>query len=228
MNIIPATGERALIVGQTGSGKTLFAFWMIANYLPDGIIYDTKIEPKFASLPNSKIVTKWADVKKLWEKKEDTRFIVFRPSVRDTLDPEVLDNYLELHYQFFRHSLAYIDEVYQFHNNSRPGPGLLSLLTRGRSRGITTIMSTQRPTGLSRFAWSESQKFYIFKLQDMRDRKTVEAIIPNFSDLPIAPKYHAYYYDFDLEAPLLLSPVTLDGTVFAEYIDPSESRHRWV
>jgi len=38
INIVPARGERGLIVGQTGSGKTAFAVWMIHNYLQPGVI----------------------------------------------------------------------------------------------------------------------------------------------------------------------------------------------
>lgn len=227
LNIVPRVGERGLIVGQTGSGKTLFARWLIQDYLPAGIIYDTKIEPKFTSLPESQVVGSWDELTKLW-KKGDHRHLIFRPPVRDTLDPEILDGYLERHYLNFRHSLAYVDEVYQFHNNGRAGPGLLSLLTRGRSRGITTVMSTQRPTGLSRFAWSESQRFYIFKLQDQRDRKTVESIVPNFSDLPIPPKFHAHYYDFELETPIMLAPVKISANLAADYTDEAETRHKWI
>ena len=76
MNIVPAVGERALIVAQTGAGKTAFATWLM-QYLPA-----TKIDDKFKSLPDSVIVEKWADVvKHLRDIHQKYTRIVFRPPV---------------------------------------------------------------------------------------------------------------------------------------------------
>lgn len=224
MNIVPAVGERALIVGQTGCGKTAFACWLLA-YCRDGVIYDTKIEPKFAALPGARVVDSWADVRKVWKKDKDVRFVVFRPPVSDVIDPDKLDHYLLRHYEEMRQTTAYIDEAYQFHNQGRCGPGLQSLLTRGRSRGITTIMSSQRPKWLSLFCLTESQRFYIFRLVDRNDRKRFADIIPGFDADADVPRHYFRYCDFDLPAPVLFSPVPLDKSIAANstYTDAAPS-----
>lgn len=63
----------------------------------------------------------------------------------------------------------------------RAGSGLIALLTRGRSKGISVLMSTQRPAWLSRFCFTEAQKYYIYRLTDRRDSKVLGEYIRVFS-----------------------------------------------
>jgi hypothetical protein len=230
VNIIPELGERALIVAQTGAGKTALSIWML-QYLPAGVIYDTKIDDKFLRLPGAVVADSWGDVTKHWyDEKQTYRFIVFRPPVDHVIDPDILDHYLVLHFHQLRGAMAYLDETSQFSNGGKPGPGLAGLATRGRSKGITTIFGTQRPVWVPRIVFTESQKFFIGMLPDERDRKTLEAVVPNFATLPVAPKYHFYYYDFDIGAPVLLKPVTREGVTDVGYVDPTPEGNakKWV
>lgn len=229
MNIIPAVGERALIVGQTGSGKTAFACWALA-YCRPGVIYDTKIEPKFSAMPGNRVVDSWRDLRRVWGKEKHLRFVVFRPPVSEVSDPEKIDHYLMRHYNELKHTTCYVDEAYQFHNAGRCGAGLLSLLTRGRSRGITTILSTQRPRWISLFCITESQRFYIFRLVDRNDRKRFAEIIPGFDADSDVAKHYFRYCDFDLDRPIVFSPVTLDKSLDAHlaYTDTENQSVRFL
>lgn len=229
MNIIPAPGERALIVGQTGSGKTAFAVWLLP-YCNDGVVYDTKIEPKFKALPGAVIVEKFDDIKKAFKKNKDCRFVVLRPSAIETADPDFLDSLLQRHYAELRGHTCYVDEAYQFHNNGRAGPGLVSVLTRGRSRSITTILSSQRPQWLSRFCLTEAQRFYLFTLVDRKDRARFADIIPGLDVSENSAKHFFRYYDFDLESPILFNPIPLDALPDAaqSYTDSDESRLKFI
>lgn len=222
-NIVPDRGERGFICGQTGSGKTAFAVWLL-SYMPGTLIYDTKEENKFKSLPNSiQVKTMEEAIKAFRDKKAAWDFVIIRPSVVETLEPDILDAMLHVHYDQLRGIGAYIDEVFMFHNGGRVGAGLMSLLTRGRSRGITLTMSAQRPAWLSRFCLTESQRFYIFRLVDRADRTRLTEIIPNLSRDTQPDKYHFQYFDFDLESPVYFSPVPLDKTNSADYVDASSS-----
>jgi hypothetical protein len=163
----------------------------------------------------------FADNQKKWD------YVILRPTIEESLDPTFLDNLLLFHYNYLRHIGAYIDEVFMFHNGGRVGPGLMALLTRGRSRGITLTMSAQRPAWLSRFCLTESQRFFIFRLVDRDDRKRLSEIIPGM-DVKFNPeKFYFQYFDFDLNAPVYFSPVALDN-VSSEYIDQSEDSDRWL
>jgi hypothetical protein len=223
VNLIPELGERCLFAGQTGSGKTAGACWLMQN-IPEApiIIFDTKIEPKFALLPAVVIVSTIAEaVEFIDDHKFD--YIVIRPSEDISFEPVALDDMLKEAYRLFHNCPIYIDEIYSFHNNGKAGKGLHALLTRGRSKGITLIMSTQRPAWISRFCITEASKYYIFKLVDKDDRKRLSDVIPDFVDYPAPSKHGFYYFDHTLETPILFKPVKLDPRLDTGYTDVGAS-----
>lgn len=217
--LIPQEGERALIVGQTGSGKTAFAAWMLRRLaVSPVVIYDTKDEDKFRALvPNAVVET----VPEMLAAVEDEAFdyVIVRPPVALLREPEALDDYLMAHYEQLRRVPAYIDEAYTFHRNAQAGPGLIALLTRGRSRGITTIISTQRPAWLSRFCVTEAQRLYLFRLTDKADKKRIGDVVPEFADMPNPQKHGFYFFETGEETPKLMTPVKLDPTLNVGYTD---------
>ena len=219
---LPAPGERALVVGQTGSGKTSFTIWLLERLATAPIvIYDTKDEPKFLQLPKHRVVetmeqalTAYNDIL--------IDYIIVRPPVEILGRAEQLDAMLFYHYTHFHDSVAYIDEVSQFHNGNYSYKGLAALLARGRSRNITSIFATQRPKGISMHLMTETQKFYIFKLQDRKDRKRFDDVIPDFSLLPVAKPHHFYFYESGDDTVENFAPVTIDGKFDTGYIDTTD------
>jgi len=222
-NLIIAKGERGLIVGQTGSGKTGFACWLLAR-IPQGpiLIYDTKEEPKFQALPSSIVVSDFDHAAEIIAGGEHD-FIIFRPPVELIGNPTELDDLLWRHYNELRHVDCYIDECYTFHNNGRAGKGLIALLTRGRSRGITTIISTQRPAYLSRFCITEAQKLYVLRLVDKADKKRLGDVIPDFAELSDPPKFGFWFYETGNDKPVKYLPVKLDADLSTGYTDAVDS-----
>lgn len=225
MEIIPQQGERALIVGKTGQGKTAFFTWL-ARYIEAApmLIYDTKIEPKFAALPNSRIAESVDDVSELIDAGE-TDYIVWRPGIEILDKPRELDQLLLWHYHNAQGLPCYVDEAYMFHVNSQAGPGLTALMTRGRSKGITTLISSQRPSRISRFCITEIDKAFLFRLQDKKDRVRLDDLIEDFSALPVPKKHHFYFFDAadDMEKPVLMQPVKLDAQIDKGYTDTDAS-----
>jgi hypothetical protein len=223
---LPETGERALIVGGTGSGKTAFATWVIRR-LPDTpvIIFDTKDEEKFPRLPNSIIVSTKEEILEQSENVE-IDYIIVRPPIHLLNDPVALDDYLLFIYMHIRNVVVFIDEGYTFHTNGREHRGLVALYTRGRSKGITTIMCSQRPVRISRFCISESQKVYVFRLMDRRDRKTLSEVIPNYDDFPNPQKHWFYYFEAGNDEPELFRPVKLDAGMDTGYTDAASGEEK--
>lgn len=218
-SLIPAPGERAVIIGQTGSGKTGFGIWVLQR-IPTApvIIYDTKIEPKFDKLvPNIVVHTPEDVIENLDNQEID--YIIVRPSDEIIGEPRVLDEFLWSHYKNCHGTTAFIDEAVTFQINNRAGRGLINLMQRGRSKGITTIMCTQRPVRIDRSMITEASKAYIFYLADKADRKRIDDIIPNFSDLPRPSKYGFYFFVSGEDDPELMEPIELDDNLNTGYVD---------
>jgi len=209
-------GERGLLVGKTGSGKTQNGlFQLMHTPLWPRIILDTKIEDHFFSLPQNdetlELVQGFDDFEKYSRqtKRDDMPdFLLVRPTAFEFVNPESLDEYLGIIYARFGSVFTFIDEVGNFHKNGRALPHLMNVLCRGRSRGKTTMMATQRPAFISRSCLTESDRFYVHKLTDALDRDRLTDVIPEFNLLPPKiPKYHFWYYEHDMDKAELYKPV---------------------
>lgn len=219
VNIIPEPGERALVVGQTGSGKSVFVIWLLQRIKRAPIyIYDTKDEPKFRMLPANVLVENMAEALK-YKNDEKVDYVIVRPPVELMGEPKILDEMLWFHYLNLQQCPAYIDEAYTFQINGRAGKGLIALLTRGRSKGITTIISSQRPVRLDRFCITEAQKIYVLAISDKADKKRLDDIIPNFSDLPKPSKHGFYFFEVGMDNPVLFKAIELDRKFDTGYVD---------
>ena len=215
-DILLKKGQRGLIVGQTGSGKTWGAIWHMQNVsVTPIVIFDTKGEPEFDKIAlHDETIEFYDDMHsfaKEWKaKKRQPTYSIVRPSAVEVSEPFEMDAYLHDILNKKRSCFLYFDELYQWHNNSRAGPGLTGLLTRGRSAGITVLMGSQRPAWLSRFALTESQKFYIYKLSHKDDHRRLGDVIPDFEDAEkIAKKFEWVYYNSSNDSLSRFSPVSI-------------------
>jgi DNA helicase HerA-like ATPase len=200
-----------LIVGQTGSGKTELAKYLLARVAYPVIIYDTKDEPALEAFADVVVdVSQVADVMRPNPQGDEPDIIVAKVPPETVADAEALDALLHQHYMNFRGWGAYLDEAYMWSQSAKAGPGLTGLLTRGRSRGISTVVSTQRPRWVSRFVVSEAQHVYLMRLVDGDDYARMGDIIPNADNLR-PKKYHFFYYEVGSDVPIPFSPIKIES-----------------
>lgn len=231
MSIILTPGQRGIMVGQTGSGKTVGAIFQLQHSpQPVVIVFDTKGEPAFNTLAvgaeTHEFYHSCDSFISAFKSKDLPNYMIVRPSGDEMSDIEEMDNALKGIERLRKKCLVYIDEAYQWHNNGKAGGGLIGLLTRGRSMGISTLIATQRPSWTSRFCYSESQKFYLYKLSDVRDMKVMAEHIPNLNVKDTASKHHFWYYDNaqDLDYPVYYNPVPLPK----RNLQIKESGKKWI
>lgn len=220
-DLIPKRGHRVAIFGQTGSGKTAFAVWLLSR-TPHGItiIFETKREPKFDYfLDENGVVVETVEAAIKAKQNPDIDYIVVRPPVEVLSEPSELDLMLLKAYHGLKQNTIYIDELTMYHSASQPGKGLIALLTRGRSEGITLIYSSQRPSGISMYALSEAQAFFLFKLQLPADRKRVDSFIVGFDKIARPVPHGFIYYDAESDKSYRYGPVTLDKKMQTGYVD---------
>lgn len=213
MNLLLKRGQRGLLIGQTGGGKTQNGIWHMRNTpLWPVIVFDTKFENDFMGLPEGDeklIVIK--SVRELYEYSKHAvkhDYIIVRPNPDELTSHDMLDAYNYIIYEKFGPHLAYYDEIYSWHSQGRPGKHFVGLLTRGRSRGKTVLMASQRPAWLSRFCLTESQKFYIYNLTHMDDLRVLANVIPDMEKTKKLPKFHFHYFEHgETERPVPCFPV---------------------
>lgn len=198
--ILPGVEDRTLVLGRTGSGKTYFGLWLLSQMPVDQmpwVVIDYKREKSIAGIPYAQYV--------------ELGYIPTAPGVYivqpfPTQDAEVSD-YLMTIWDTEGIGL-YIDEGVMLARND----ALDTILIQGRSKQIPVIMLSQRPVGISRFAFSESQFFVVFPNHDRRERKTISEFTPIFNNVVdvediLLPPYHSYYYDVIGRKVVKLGPV---------------------
>lgn len=162
--------DRGILIGATGSGKTFLGRYLVED--PDkkySVVYDAKISESIGKWPHTFI----SDFEELQQ--SDARRIVYRPDYRESVDPLRQDAFFEWIYnrQFTR---LFVDEAYAVAGGSNPSFHFLAILSRGRERGISTLVGTQRPARIPLVTLSEAEHFYVFRLTWPNDRKRVEEI----------------------------------------------------
>ncbi len=95
-----------------------------------------------------------------------------------------------------------VDEVNHVTPPNDPLFGLRSLITTGRSRGVSCILNTQRPVGIPVIVRSECEKFAIFRLQTIDDRQYMSSIV-NDGELLTQPPRYSFWYQHGEDMPSL-------------------------
>lgn len=197
---LPGIEDRTLIIGRTGSGKTYAGIWLLSQMPVEDmpwIIFDFKGDKSIARIPFAQPITIDAPLP------TTPGVYVIRPLPGQ--DDEMTEFLLRV---WDTEGIGlYIDEAFQLAKNS----SLDAILIQGRSKNIPVIMLTQRPVGISRFAFSESQFLMVFPNHDKRERKTISEFTPLFQsgDLEehLLPRFHSYWYDVIGNSVTALKPV---------------------
>lgn len=203
------SGQRLGLFGRSGSGKTYLAKWIILQ-TPNlrWLILDSKHDPNFDAwfpregLPAPRQIMKW------WRKHGR---IVVRPKPEEN-DPRILDLWLSVIHDGLERFGLLIDEGYQVTRGVQPGPGLTGLITRGRIRGQTIIVGSQRPAWLPRFVFSEANGYIVMNLALRDDRERVADMVSDRyheAVLTPLPPREWLYYDIAADRLSHFRPVTI-------------------
>ena len=187
---LPAVSRIALF-GRAGSGKTTWARWYLARSPLRSIVIDSKHDPGFDRwLPSDRLL-KMDEIESGWTTR---RCVVVRPSPHQS-EAAILDSYLLDIHDAFENVLVHIDEGYQVATGATAGPGLTGLMTRGRVRGQSVIVGSQRPAWLPRFVFSEANAFCTMALTLAPDRERVFEFTGKPAVLDRLPDREWLWYD---------------------------------
>lgn len=200
MNInLPSPEDRTIIIGRTGSGKTQFGLWLLSEMNYDEmpwIIIDYKGDPSIRAIPYAQSIA-------VGEIPSEPGIYVARPMHTQSQE---MEDYLYAIWQYENVGL-YVDEGVMLSKNA----ALDTILIQGRSKRIPVIVLSQRPVGISRFAFSEAQFIVVFPSHDKREQKIVSEFAPLFQEKDsgdeLIPTYHSWYYDVKNRSLKALRPV---------------------
>lgn len=192
---IPATG-RGVLVGMTGSGKSTLARLLLAPYR-----WVAAIDPK--GLLDWSGYERVTTIKDFYRSKSEK--IIYAPEAHELRSPECIDTFFRIVYHR-KNTYTYVDEVYAVSYRNEIPPHYHSILTRGRERGIGLLSATQRPMLIPTVIMSESENWYVFRLNMEGDRRKVEQSIGLSQEaIQRLPKRYFYFVkaDEDLQTPAL-------------------------
>jgi hypothetical protein len=179
-------------MGATGSGKTYAMLKLMESYY--GVkqiqLLDTKNDSGIAEL-DAPVVEHLDDLPEYTF--PEYPLVIYRPAGEELADLECLDLWCQWIYMR-KNTHAVIDELTQLGNSTHPKMGFLNMLTRGRDRNISVFMGTQRPVGIPKIAYTESQHFYKFYLADEDDRKSVKKYTHPAMIGQVPTKHGFHYY----------------------------------
>lgn len=169
-NIKIGRNDRAVLIGATGSGKTVLAQYLVEdNEKRNSVVYNNK--------PSDRILETWTKTQRNIENFQELETaeeerLIYTPPLKETLSQDLQDEFFGWIYER-RYTRLYIDEATSLRGGVNPSYYLQACLCRGRERGISTIVATQRPARVPLIITSEAEHFYIFRLNKLGDRQRV-------------------------------------------------------
>jgi energy-coupling factor transporter ATP-binding protein EcfA2 len=181
-----ATNERVFITGKTGSGKTY-----LARYLTQKVKRLVVLDGKGTlGTPEWKLEA-WEGNSHKLQGNEPIRLRAVPPLKSDlgSYWDDILETCLRV-----GNITVYIDELYAVvPPNKQASPVLFACYTRGRETGLGIWASTQRPVWIPLVAMSESEHFFMFRLQLWEDKQRLAAFMGN-DVLAQIHDPHGFYY----------------------------------
>lgn len=208
----PTTGQHTTIIGRTGSGKTQAGAWLLSEANFDEmpyIIFDYKGDQLLntvGAIPHS-IYADPPDKPGL--------YIVHPMPMED----EAVDHFLWKIHARGRTGL-YFDEGFMVAKSK----ALEAILMQGRSKEIPCTILSQRPSWMSRYAFSEASHFAVFHLNDRRDQMKVKEFFSNYNEGRMA-KYHAQWYNVNHDCNFILQPVPGADSITQRFNERLQDMH---
>lgn len=203
----PKPGERIVVSGRTGSGKSVLGKWLLERTHQHWVIFNPKNTKAYASLPDANVLNRF-NASRVESSIAKHKYTILNFAGNEN-NPEFMDQVIQWLHDHYQNIGLVADELYTLHANGRPGPGLVSWLTRGRELRQSFIGLTQRPAWVSRFVFSEADYIVGMDLTLPEDRKRMRDNTGFQGFLNRLPPHHWRWYDVSADSDTLWGPVPI-------------------
>lgn len=214
---LPRDDEHTTIVGRNGTGKTQFGAWLLSKQNLRGkpwVILDYKGEELLNSIPRIRAI----DFKET-PRQPGLYILKSRPDLEDDTEAWLWKIWEK------ENTGVFIDEGYML-PEIRKG-AFSALLTQGRSKRTPVITLSQRPVRVDRAALSEASHLIAFDLNDRRDHKSLEEVVPTgFMKDPV-PRFHARWYSVKKDKTWIVKPVPDAEEIIDDINEQLEPLKKW-
>lgn len=218
----PREDEHLTIVGRNGTGKTQAGFWWLAirnMALKPWFILDYKGARLLNSVPRARYIG---------HNEAPSQPGLYVLKSRPDLEEET-EKWLWLLWSKMtagNPSGLFIDEGYMLPEIRRGA--FDALLTQGREMENPVITLSQRPVRVSRTAFSEASHILAFDLNDRRDHKSLEEIVPSGFMKDEIPEYHSRWYSVKKNKTWIMKPVPDEDQIIEAINDQLPPLKRWL
>jgi hypothetical protein len=204
---------------MNGSGKSVFAAHMV-SYAPldrmPYILVDYKDEDLFNRVERARYLD-FKDVPK------EPGFYILK--AEPSKDDDKVNEFLYRQLKAEKRGLIY-DEGFSIPNKG----AMETIYMQGRSKHVPVITLTQRPSWLTRYAFTENSYLCYFRLTDKEDQKTIKRWLPDDDPVwnfkKVLPKYWARWYDNQQNASFVLKPAPDAETILERFDDKLHFRRK--
>lgn len=214
----PDLDQHTTIIGRNGSGKTVVGAWLLSHAPFDQMPY-VLVDHKGDALINS-IGAKEVSIYN--EPPEAPGLYITHPLPDED---EALNDFLwKVHAR--GQTGMYFDEGFMVAKLK----ALEAILMQGRSKHIPCFVLSQRPSWMSRYAFSEASHFVVFHLNDRRDQMKVKEFFRNYNEGRL-PAYHAQWYNVNQDENFVLPPVPGSVNIlerFHERLEEMKPKRRFI
>lgn len=189
LGISPDVGEHGLIIGLTGCGKSYLAHQLLYGH-KNIVVIDPKREFELAGATIVQTPDQFIRCKRYP--------IIYRP-IKELLASVGAYNevYAECYQRCDKSDMkmtVYTDELACVGNANVFPPALRICYMLGRSKGLTMIGATQRPSGVPLCCLSEAKRWYVFFLNHPSDVDKIRGLCRGYPKQPTESEYIFYYY----------------------------------
>lgn len=209
--------EHMTVIGRNGSGKSQLSAWAlsISNIeTKPWYIIDYKGDKLIGQIP--------------WAREVDINEPISRhPGVYVTRPhPGQVDEVEAFLWRIYNQGNTglYVDEALNMPNRKK---AYMALLSQGRSKYISTINVTQRPSYIPVHCFTEANFVSVFHLRDKNDRNRVNEFCPIDFDEDL-PKYHSHWYQVMDDKSYKLRPVPDARTILETFAVRLRPKRRMV